>query len=248
MPAILTPSPSPRSRRTLAELQTRILRNLGLAGTNKVSTADLTDWLNDAQDEIARLSGWFRGSYQGNVTAGAAEYDLPAAPAARFLSIEEVYVSSAPVAYLPFDQLQQYYRRFRDQTAATARWWSTRGGSSIYLHPKPSATVVDALVIYGIALPPYVSQDGDKLYVPHGLEQAAIDYCMLQGSLKDAHGEGARRLQYLAAKWQEWEARIISSPSNVSVNEVIAMGEDAVSDTGYGPGYIPPGTIVSAPV
>ncbi len=97
-------------------------------------------------------------------------------------------------------------------------------------------------------VPKLVSQDGDKLYVPHGLEQAAIDYCMLQGSLKDAHGEGSRRLQYLAAKWEQWEARIIRSPSGVAVNEVIALGEDAVSDRGYGPGYIPPGTIVSSPV
>lgn len=248
MPAVLTASPTPRSRRTVAECISRVLRDVGMGNHNLNSAADVLDWLNDGQDELAERSGWFRGTYLGSTVANQAEYDLPAAPSARFLTIEEVYLSGDRVAYLPFEQLQALWGTFRDQTSTAPRWWSARGGSSIYLHPAPSAAGTDVLRIWGIALPPYVSQDGDKLYVPHGLERAILDYACLQASIKDAHGEGARRIQYYAGKWERWIEHAIRRGNSVSLDDVTALGEDAVGRAAVGPGYIDPNAVVTAPV
>jgi hypothetical protein len=248
MPDVLTAQPTPRTRRTLSEARNDVARSLNVKGANWLTDADLTFMLNDGQDEVARISRWYRSSWQGGTTANTAQIDLPAPPLARFLAVEEVYHDDQPLLQIRFELLQEYYRRFRTQTAADPRWWAANGNSALYLYPTPTLTEVDILKVYGQALPPYVSQDEDKLYVPHGLENAILDFARLQVSLKDAHGEGARRLPYFEGRWyQHWIPEIQRAVAGVNPEDVTALGEDATSPATPGPGYIPPGTIVSAP-
>lgn len=246
MPAIASPTPSPRTTRTRAEFIARVRSDLGLTGSSLLGTDEIGDWLIEAQERFAVETHWFRAGHNMGVTDGTAEYDLPSTASYRCLMIEEVWHNDLPL-----------YASTREKVASGSPNWRTqegtpfcyflRGNSSVYLYPTPGTTDADALDLYFAALPPKVTAAGDQYYLPHGFEDYLLNYACWRASVKDAHGEGARRVEMYLGLWMKDLERGKQKVQEADNQEVVSMGEEAVYGRQAGGGFIPYFTNITAP-
>lgn len=247
MPAILNPFSATRTRFTQAEYRDRVRRDVQLAGNTRVLTnQDLDDWGLEAQDECAREWKWFRGAVNVDTVADQAEYVLPATATGRALMIEEVWFDDLPLAPITPARLGPWEGNWRGQTGRPSHYM-VRGTTAIRLWPAPTDSESQALEIVYAALPPPPSGDDDYYYAPHGHDSALIAYGRFRASFKDAHGEGARRLDEARREWALALSMGKESVSEAYHQEVCQMGGDALRRAFPHPHYIPYLTSISPP-
>lgn len=247
MPAVATPTPSPRTTRTRAELITRVRYDLQLESSTFLGDDEIGDWLNEAQERFANETHWFRAGANMGTTASTAEYDLPSSASARCLMIEEVWHLDLPLTAASGARVRALSPNWRNETG-TPFLYFLRGASSFYLYPTPSATDSDALDVFFAALPPHVTAAGDQYYLPHGFEDFLLNYAEWRASMRDASGEGTRRVQDLERLWRLDLERGKQKVQETDVNEVVSMGEEAITGSMVGGGYIPYFSNISAPL
>lgn len=246
MPLALVVSPFTRSRVTLSEYRSRVRRDLGLTGSSWLADADLNDWGNEAQELFAVETNWYRATQTMNAVAGTADYDLPSNAAARALMIEQVWFDSRVIEPTSFDRIARRDINWRNESG-TPVYYLLRGSSAITLYPKPASAGTDNILVLFAAVPPRVSADGDQFYVPHGFDHYLVDYGCAKASLKDAHGEGARRLAIYEPRWREGLDRGKRKVHEVNREDEVVLGEDALVGGSLVGGYLPAFTSISAP-
>ncbi len=248
MADILNPAFSPRSIWTLSELRDRVRGKLGLRNAAFLTDDDVSDYLNEAQVEIARTWKWFRQTLTTGTIAGQAEYNLPQPAAARCLSIEEIYHNSLPLAFARPETVAAWEWNWRFQSGLP--WaWLVRGDHAYRLYPTPDATAGTAILLVYASLPPEVTATEDKFYVPHGWDTALIHYGCWQGSIKDAHGEGARRVDLFERLWLRDLKAIGDDVHDAAEPHVAAFGADNLRASTTRPGvYVPYFTNIGPPV
>lgn len=246
MPDILNPAFSPRSIWTLLELRDRVRGKLALRSTSFIGDDEATDWLNEAQVEIARIWKWFRQTILASTVAAQAEYNLPQPAAARCLSIEEMFYDDLEIQFLRPEQLSRYQGNWRTETGRP--WgWMVRGDHAYRLYPIPDASTANILSIIYSALPPEVTAPEDKFYIPHGWDTALMHYACWQGSIKDAHGEGSRRVDLFERLWLRDLTMIGEDVHDAAEPHVASFGaENLRRVTGPWP-YVPAYTNIQAP-
>lgn len=180
------------------------------------------------------------------VVAATAEYDLPSTASYRCLMIEEVWHLDVPLAPTTRDRVRQLSPNWRNESG-TPFCYFLRGTSSIYLYPAPSVTDSDALDVFFAALPPKVTTAGDQYYLPHGFEDYLLNYGNWRASVKDAHGEGARRVEMYLGLWMKDLERGKQKVQEADNQEVVSMGEEAVYGRLGAGGYVPYFTSITAP-
>lgn len=247
MPALTTAPPYPRSRLTLTETITRVKRDLGLSGSNLLSTEDITEWLNQAQEEFAKETRWFKFSLSISAVASQAEYPFPDAAAAQVLSIDWVRVDDRDIYPLGSQgRLDRGAFDWRDQVGTPTHWF-LRGMSTLRLWPTPSAAGSANIDVFGTGLPPVIAHPEDQFYVPNGYDAAFQAYAKMRATQKDAHGEGARRLGMFEAEWMRALEKGKQSVSEADEWSQVFLGRDALTQDGWGSMQIPPYTNIQAP-
>lgn len=247
MPALTTPTPYPRSRYTLSEMIARVRGDLALSGSSFLTTDEITDWLNDGQEEFARETRWFKFSLSLSTVAGTAEYAFPDGASAQVLTIDWVRLDDRDLWPLRTQaRLDRGDWDWRDQQGTPTHWF-LRGMSAIRLWPTPSASSSNGLDVYGTGLPPVVTNPEDQFYIPNGYDAALIAYGKLMATQKDAHGEGARRAGIYEREWARALHQGKLSVAEANEWSQVLMGEDAFG--GRGPGWmsIPPFTSIGGP-
>src|SRR5436190_271820 len=141
MPALLDDSTAPRSRRTLLEMRSRVRRDLAMLDSTLFTDADLDDWLNEAQEELARETGWYRTSETMGTTAGVKEYALPLPTAGRCIRIEEVRYGTMQLTPVSMQQLLDLDWFYRQAGNGTPYLYYARGSSGFGLHYTPDVTL-----------------------------------------------------------------------------------------------------------
>ena len=187
MPAIASPTPSPRTTRTRAEFVARVRSDLGLTGSSLLGTDEIGDWLIEAQERFAVETNWFRAGHNMGATAGTAAYDLPSTASYRCLSICEVWHNDIKMTPLTQDRVARFSPNWRNESG-TPSWYFLQGSSSFYLYPTPATTDADAIDVFFSALPPKVTAAGDQYYLPHGFDDYLLNYACWRASVIDAHG------------------------------------------------------------
>jgi len=248
VPALSSSVPYPRSRLTLSEIVTRVKRDLSLDGSNLLSTADITEWLNQAQEIFARETLWFTYALSLSTVINQAEYAFPDAAAAQVLTVEWVRLDDQDLTPMRSQgRLDFSAFDWRDQTGRPTHWW-LRGMNAIRLWPTPSTASSNGLDVYGRGLPPVVLEAGDQFYIPNGFDDALQNYAKMMATRKDAHGEGARRAGLYE---RDWEMALEKGKRAVAQSdewEEVGLGRDALRGASSGYRLIPPFTNLSSPL
>lgn len=228
MPDSLTPNGAPRSVWTLSEMRSRVRADLALTNANWLQNTDIDDWLNAAQWEAAVESKWLRISYVTGVTSGTAEYDLPFPASGRCIMIEAIEYDGNPLQQYKLVDFERYDARYRT-LSGTPEAYTLRGNSTYRLLPTPNVTDSDIVTVVFAATPPRVSETSDKFYIPHGFDYALVDYACYRASLKDAHGEGARRVAEYKDKWERmWLPKLRAAAADIAERDVAVMGANGL--------------------
>lgn len=210
-----------RSRLTVAALRDRVRGDLGLRGSSFLLDEDLDFWAQESLDIIAREAMWNISSNTQNGVANQADYDLPA----DLLQILEVRYDNDPLWGITLRDLDLGYWDWRDADAGTPAYWYLRGTTSISLHPKPSANLTNGLVVHYVARPAVPTGHTDTYQIPASHETAILAYVKLQASLKDMSGEGAKRVGYYQALWEQERAKISDVAGQVGRRELVVGGD-----------------------
>lgn len=248
MPALTTPSPYPRSRYTLEELIDRVRGDLSLRGSSFLTDAEIIDWLNDAQEEFARETKWFKYSLSLSTVANQAEYDFPDGASAQVLTVDWVRLDDRDLYPLRGQSmLDRGNWAWRDQQGTPTHWF-LRGVAKIRLWPTPTAASANGLDLFGTGLPPVVTNNQDQFYIPNGYDPALLAYAKMMATRKDAHGEGARRVGMYEADWMALVKKGQLDVSGANEWEQVFAGEAALGQASpTTPGYIPFFTNITAP-
>lgn len=204
MPALLTNSPTVRTRYSMEDLRDRVLGDLGLRDNSFVTDQDVDRWAFEAQDALCREGRWYRLIDYLPTVSGITEYDLPT----DCLAIEYIdwtaSGSTSTTRRLYPATLEDIYQRFpywRTTGNSSPLWYYIRGASSFGLYPTPDTSQADALTVVYTALAPEPEGDEDFYYAPAGFEAAIVAYCCWKASVKDAGGEGKLRDSSYAGLW-----------------------------------------------
>lgn len=199
-----------------------------LRGSNRVTDTDILAWLNEAQDEIAMETHWYRTSKYITQTQGVKEYDLPVSP--RCITIEELWLddvqrkliqmSTEDIAGLSF-----YSPTWRYNSTGTPIYYYINVNSAFGVHPTPDTTTTNNFFIVYTALPARATLSTDYIYHPAGHEKTVIAYACWKASLKDAVGEGEKRMNIFRAAYVEGLSRCKKEVEGLGQEMMTVIGE-----------------------
>ena len=185
-------------------------------------------WLNEAADEIAQETHWYRTSTSISIVAGTKEYDLPASPAC--LTVEEVWYNPTQKRLYPMtpedlEGLSFYAPSWRYSSRGEPVYFYINVNSAIGLHPTPDSSTASALFVVYTGLPPRATGSSDYIFAPAGSERAVVAYASWKASLKDATGEGGKRMDIFRAGWLEGLSKIKRQVEALFEDDMTVMGE-----------------------
>lgn len=245
MPALLDDSTSPRSRKTLLQLRSRLRSDLGMTDNSLFSDTDCNDWFNEAQEEIARKLLWYRTSELMGTTNGTKEYALPIPVAGRCIRIEEVLYNDEQLVPVTLERLLQIDDNYRRAGVGTPEYYYVRGSSGFGLHVTPDTEDTDNLLVVFIGLPPEVTADNETFYVPHGCERGLLIYGKMMASEKDMSGEGQRRQALYEGRWERFLQEASCQIDQTAERAPAVLGGDTMEE--YGVSRVPWPTNVTFP-
>ncbi len=236
---VIITAPVQKSRFQVSEFYTQVRSNCNLRSSNRVADSEILAWLNEAQDEIAQETHWYRTSTSISIVQGTKEYDLPASPAC--LTVEEVWYNPTQKRLLPMtpedlENLAFYAPTWRYSSQGTPVYFYINVNSAIGLHPTPDTTTASALFVVYTGLPPHASSGTDYIYHPAGNERAIINYACWRASLKDAVGEGGKRMDYFRNAWEQGLAKVKRQVEALFEDDMTVFGQyGSTTNRGYSP-------------
>lgn len=232
-------APVQRSRYQVSTFYTNVRSNCNLRSSNRVADSEILEWLNEAQDELALETHWYRTSTSINVAAGTKEYDLPASPAC--ITVEEVWYNPTskrlwPITPDDLENLFFYAPNWRYASRGEPVYFYINVNSALGLHPTPDTTTSSALFVVYTGLPPRATGGTDYLFHPAGHERTLVNYACWKASLKDAVGEGGKRMDQFRAAWVEGLNKCKRQVEALFEDDMTVFGEYGTSTSkGYQP-------------
>lgn len=225
---VLITAPTQTSRFTVSTFYDRVRGDTALRSSNRVTDADILAWLNEACDEIAQETHWYRTSTSINSVSGTKEYNLPTS----CLSVEEVWWNPDSRKLIPMSpgDLEGLYfssPNWRYAAIGTPTYYYVQVNSALGLHPTPDSSTASAIFVTFTGLPPRATSSSDSLYHPAGHERTVIAYACWKASLKDAVGEGSKREQQFRAHWVEGLAKCKRQVEALYEEQMTVYGEYA---------------------
>jgi len=220
----------PQTRFTQTQLIDRCRGDLGLRTSNFLTDAEIALWATEASDFASRESKWYHVTALANSTASTKEYDLPTG----CLAVEEVNYSTDGTAgtHLPLQRvtLSDLYRQdpyWRRSATGTPLFYYLRGVTSYGLHNTPGTSVTNGIQIVYTALAPVPASASDTYSIPHSAGEFILNYVKWMASMKDASGEGGRRVEAFEKLWKEGLERLKAQVNSTSEGEELVIGSDS---------------------
>jgi hypothetical protein len=245
-------APVQKSQFTVTTFYDRVRGDCALRGSNRVTDVDILAWLNEAQDEIAIETHWYRTSKYLTQTINVKEYDLPVSP--RCITIEEIWIDDIQrqlihMSTQDISGMSFYAPTWRYNSAGTPIYYYLQTNSAFGLHPTPDTTTSNNIFVVYTAIPARATASGDYLYHPAGHEKTIIAYACWKASLKDAIGEGEKRMNIFRAAYVEGIKKCKAEIEGLGQEAMTVVGE--YGSTMNGRGLIRPdwydGTPIPAP-
>lgn len=222
----LITAPVQKSRYTVATFITNVRDALQLQSSNRVTDANIQNWLNEASDIIARETHWYRTSSYVSVVAATKEYDLPTG----CMTVEEAWWDPTQKRLMPMtpadlEGLAFYSPNWRYTTDAVPIYYYVNVNSALGLHPTPNTTTSNALFLVYTALPPHNSATTDYMYHPVGCEVDLTHYACWKASIRDASGEGQKRMGEFEKLWMQGLMRVKRQVEALFEEDMTVIGE-----------------------
>lgn len=235
----LITAPVQKSRYTVTTFYDRVRGDCALRGSNRVTDTDILAWLNEAQDEIAIETHWYRTSKYITQTINVKEYDLPVSP--RCITIEELWLDDTQRKLVPVNindiaGMSFYSPTWRYNSTGVPVYYYLMTNSAFGLHPTPDTTTSNNLFMVYTALPAAMTTGTDYVYHPAGHEKTVLAYACWKASLKDAVGEGEKRMNIFRAAYVEGLAKCKREIEGLGQEMMTVVGEYG---TPPGGGYCP---------
>jgi hypothetical protein len=205
---------------TQTELIAAVRGDIGLRATNLVTDADIVRWAAEFVRMAAAQTHFYRVTDNVDSTADTMEYSLPV----DCIALEYVAHNQIPLSLVAYDDLIQAEPYWRLTGSGTPYLWYVRGATSYGLYPAPSGTVVDAVQLIYTALPALPAGGSSKYSFPIANEHAIIAYCCYRASMKDATGEGGKRVDAYQKEWLSEIERMKQSVADMPDGELWVMG------------------------
>jgi hypothetical protein len=244
MAALLDETTASRSLYTLTELRDMVRADLSFTDSSFLTDANITSWLNRAQDRLARVLRWYRVHDVMGTTADVKEYALPTPVTGRCIQIEEIRYNDQQLEVITLDQLRMWDYNYQSSGTGTPQWYYLRGNNGFGLHVTPDTTDADILTVLYVGLPPAVSGSSSLFYVPQGGDDYLLAYAKLLASQKDMYGEGARRVPEYHRECAEILRELQRQVDQSAERERVVLGSDALEFDG-GRGQVPYNSLIS---
>lgn len=239
---------TPTSRFTQTGLLDRVRGDLGLRSANLLTDTELAYWGVEAQDIAARETRWYKTSAYVNAVSGTKEYDLPSG----CLAIEEVNFSTSgtagthlPMRLVTLSDLYEQDLYWRSSSTGTPLFYYLRGVTSYGLHSTPGTSITNGIQVVYVGLPTAPSAGGDFYAIPYGAGECIIAYVLWRASMKDATGEGGRRVDTYYQRWQQSLNDLKRQVESTSEGEACVLGEAGEArGLGWYDGFNPNNVIV----
>jgi len=212
-----------RSTFTATNLYDRVRAEIGMRGSNLLVDADILVWANEAVRQCAAESHWYRTSTPATPTAGTAEYDLPT----LCIAIEEVLWDGLPIGQVSLADFYNFDPYWRSTSQGTPYCYYLRGTTKYGLYPTPDVSTANIITLYYTALPAENAGTTNTFEIPTASQRAIEAYCLYRASMKDATGEGARRVEIYQKEWLSELERLKETVANMNEAEVFVLGIDS---------------------
>lgn len=239
---------TPQTRFTQTQLIDRVRGDLGLRTAAFLTDAEIALVAIEASDMASREARWYKTSTTVNSTSGTKEYDLPTG----CLAVEEVNYSTSGVTgtHLPMQliTLSDLYKQdpyWRSTSTGTPLFYYLRGVTSYGLHNTPGTSVTTGIQVVYTALAPVPATGSDTYSIPHSGGEFLLAYVKHWASMKDANGEGGRRVDAFERIWKEALERLKREVESTSEGEACVLGADGENvGIGWWDNFNPNATIV----
>lgn len=205
---------------TLTEFYDSVRGDVGLRATNLVTDADILRWGKEAMRAAAQETHYYRKTATIDSVINQAEYSLPT----DAINLEYVAYNQLPLELITYDELMigEYY--WRQTGSGTPLMYYRRGVTSYGLYPKPDATTVNVIELTYTALPAMPTTGSDHFNFPTANERLLLAYACWRASIKDATGEGGKRVDLYQREYMAEMLRFKQMVSDLGEGEATVMG------------------------
>lgn len=177
------------AQETLASLTTRVRAKLSEASTRFFTGANITGWINEAQDVIAADCPWVVQSTRQRLTVPNCDVYLLDQDVIEVRSTK-LRTSSGQVYRVDYvepaimDQLKQFARQASSASMSyRCTYKAQEEGTAVELFQPPSQRV--RMVCEVFIRPKTLVNDSDLCQMPPYLTHVIVDYCLSQAKFKD---------------------------------------------------------------
>ena len=168
------------STKKLSDVIAYVKRQFGDEAGVQITDADITRWVNLAQQEIFRISEPLKASTSTNVVSGQRQYSFPVG--ISILRIQSIYYNGRPLPQKSVQEAEDYVLDtdpLFTNTGEPLFWWEWAG--TINLYPVPNAALASGLKINYIPYPAELTvTPTSTLGVPDTFYSRVLEYVMQQ--------------------------------------------------------------------
>lgn len=195
---------------TLTNFLTRVRSRLDEDTARFWTDAELTTWINEGANDIARRGEILQATTTINTVSGTQQYTLPN-NTIRVYRVEwsrdgATGSSIIPLEYRDFNSMDGVWWSNQKSSRGDPYWftmWGFPPGLNLVLYPTPDATVTAGIKVYYYRLATAASAGGDTVECPSGWEDLIADYCEYSAWRKDGNQQWADAKSLYEAKLVE---------------------------------------------
>jgi hypothetical protein len=173
----------------ITEVRSRLDQIVGGPVPEQWSDAEITNWLNEGQRDVARRAEVLQANASIPTTVGVQQYDAPP----DVIRIHRVEWSAGanqpiyPLEYRDFNSMDSVWWTSQAITQSRPVWWTAWGfppNLKLVLYPKPASS--GALKLFYYRMPVDMVSDTDNADVPTGWEDLLVLWAEHVALRKDA--------------------------------------------------------------
>lgn len=217
------------STTTAGEITARVSNLMGDPAESFITAANIYEWINDAQQEIAKITECVTSNYTIASIAGQEAYALNP----EVLKIIRATYQGRKIQPISYDRLEMIDPHRDTDTVGGVPTHYFVEGDEIGLWKKPSTSIAGALKFKAVIVP--VIQNfvpGTLLLIPEMFRENVVAYCMIKARSKD---ESPEMVQIYMDDWRN-KLAIAKSIANNRENSYVAI-QDTEGFLDYLPDY-----------
>lgn len=163
----------------LSEMIEKVQSIFGDTSEAQITSAEITDWLNEGQRNLARETGYIAQHSETSVIEGQRAYDLPG----DTVIVERVELDRKRMPQTTLQELDKDDDYSSDRLGDPDRFFTW--GNLIYLYPTPSSAGTGNLDIWYKKMPDKLTSPEQVSELPEQMHDTLVRYALARAKEKD---------------------------------------------------------------